>query len=146
MRPLLRRSACVTLARTARCAAARHAVLLRMAAVRAAGSPARRRAAPIRVARHAYTSLGVARASAQPRHRRSLPPTGAGRAHVMKCTSSRSIARGVRAAHHAAHAESAALRKFRSRPCLSRCHTGDMEITLHSPARRSPMQTFKTAE
>ncbi|MBN3744928.1 hypothetical protein G3N96_05685 [Burkholderia sp. Se-20373] len=48
--------------------------------------------------------------------------------------------------HRMAHAAFAASRKFRSRPCFSRCHTGDMEIALHSHAHRAPMQTFKTAE
>ncbi|OXJ14514.1 hypothetical protein CFB39_25600 [Burkholderia sp. AU6039] len=82
MRPLLRRSACVTLARTARCAAARGTRCSCVSSPSgAAGSPARRRAAPIRVARarHAYASLGAARTTSQPRHRRLLPPTGADR-------------------------------------------------------------------
>ncbi|OXI17769.1 hypothetical protein CFB43_24270 [Burkholderia sp. AU15512] len=81
MRPLFRRSACVTLARPARSAAARGTRCSCVSSPSgAAGSPARRRASPIRVthARHAYAPLGAARASSQPRHRRLLPPTGAG--------------------------------------------------------------------
>ncbi|MEK8044424.1 hypothetical protein AAB986_39395, partial [Burkholderia contaminans] len=48
--------------------------------------------------------------------------------------------------HRRAHAMFAAVRNFRSRPRFARCHTGDMEITLHPHVHRSPMQTFKTTE
>ncbi|ALX15849.1 hypothetical protein P350_30980 [Burkholderia cepacia JBK9] len=45
-----------------------------------------------------------------------------------------------------AHAAFAATRKFRSCPHFVRCHTGVMEIALHSHSRRSSIQTFKTNE
>jgi len=35
---------------------------------------------------------------------------------------------------------------FDPAPCIARCHADDMEIALHSHARCSPTQTFKTHE
>ncbi|OXI84373.1 hypothetical protein CFB40_25440 [Burkholderia sp. AU31652] len=94
MRPLFRRSACITLARTARCAAAcgtRCSCISSPSG--AAGSPARRRACAARLhVAWCRSRVGAATASPVPSTDRRGP-----RAHVMKCTSSRSIARDVRA-------------------------------------------------
>ncbi|WP_175005529.1 hypothetical protein [Burkholderia lata] len=111
MRTLFRRPACVTLARTARSAAARG------------------------------TRCGCASSPVVSTDRRGIVRVS-GKAHCHE----RSRAMRSPPPHRMTHAAFAAWRKFRSRACLSRCHTGDMEIALHSHAHRSPMQTFKTNE